>query len=47
MKKVNFIKFFMTIGNHEYNFPNRLKINEIICMIPDTHYMFNNKVYHQ
>jgi len=32
----------MTIGNHEYNIPNRLKINEFMCMIPDTHKNFKD-----
>ena len=29
----------MTIGNDTHKIPKRLKINEGLCMIPDTHIM--------
>ena len=27
--------------NHEHMFQNRLKINEFLCLIPDTHFQVN------
>ena len=33
----------MTIGNDTYYIQKRLKINEGICMIPDTHLIINRK----
>jgi hypothetical protein len=32
----------MTIGNDTYKIPKRLKINEGLFMIPDTHKIFNH-----
>ncbi len=36
---MNYNYLIMAIGNHEYEIPNRSKINNLICMIYDNHFI--------